>query len=54
MLALRRQFGVGEVIAQLCHYIFATRWRDGEPMPAQKPTRFLSSVSELLKLFGQR
>ena len=54
MLALRLRYGVGEALAHLCEYGSKIHWPDGEPMPAEKPMRFLSSAPELLKLLGQR
>ena len=54
MVALRRREGVGEVVAHLCQYGLVAPGPDGRPMPAQKPTRFLSSAPELLKLLGQQ
>ena len=54
MVALRRRQGVGEVVAHLCQYGLVTPGLNGKPMPAQKPTRFLSSAPELLQLLGQQ
>ena len=54
MMALRRRQGVGETVAHLCQDGLTTLGRSGERLPAQKPTRFLSSAPELLKLFGQQ
>ena len=54
MAALRQRQDVGEVIAHLCQYGLVTPGPNGSPMPAQKPTRFLSSAPELLKLLGKQ
>ena len=54
MVALRRRHNVGEVTAHLCQYGLTTPGPNGRPMPALKPTCFLSSAPELLKLLGQQ
>ena len=54
MLALRQRPEVGEVVAHLCQYGLQTPGLDGRAMPAMKPTRFLSSAPELLKLLGMQ
>ena len=54
MMHFRQRPGVGETVAHLCQYGLTTPGPTGQRMPAQKPTRFLSSAPDLLKLFGQQ
>ena len=42
------------MVAHLCKYGLQTHGFDGRAMPAMKPTRFLSSVPDLLKLLGMQ
>jgi hypothetical protein len=53
MARLREKKGVGEVVGHLCQYGLTTR-SGGSQAPAMKPTRFLSSAEEVLKLLGKR
>ena len=54
MQVLRQRPEVGEVVAHLCQYGLETPGQGGRAMPALKPTRFLSSAPELLKLLGMK
>jgi hypothetical protein len=53
MARLREKKGVGEVVGHLCQYGLTTRSGEKQ-VPAMKPTRFLSSAEEVLKLLGKR
>jgi hypothetical protein len=53
MARLREKKGVGEVVGHLCQYGLTTKSGGGQA-PAMKPTRFLSSAEEVLKLLGKR
>jgi hypothetical protein len=53
MKKLREKKGVGEVVGHLCQYGLTTRSSGGQA-PAMKPTRFMSSAEEVLKLLGKR
>jgi hypothetical protein len=53
MARLREKKGVGEVVGHLCQYGLTTRSGGGRA-PALKPTRFLSSAEEVLKLLGKK
>ena len=52
--ALVRAAGVGTVIGDQCQFGLETRGPDGQPMPAKKPTRFLSSAPAVLEALGRR
>jgi hypothetical protein len=53
MAKLRERKGVGEVVGHLCQYGLTTR-AGTDRAPAMKPTRFLSSAAEVLKLLGKK
>jgi hypothetical protein len=53
MMKLRKKKGVGEVVGHLCQYGLTTKAGESRA-PALKPTRFLSSAEEVLKLLGKR
>jgi hypothetical protein len=53
MAKLRERKGVGEVVGHLCQYGLTTR-AGTDRAPAMKPTRFLSSAPEVLKLLGKK
>jgi hypothetical protein len=53
MAELRKKKGVGEVVGHLCQYGLTTQ-AGGDKAPALKPTRFLSSAEEVLKLLGRK
>ena len=52
--ALARVPGVGTVIGDQCQYGLKTVGQDGRPMPAKKPTRFLSSAPVVLEALSRR
>ena len=54
MKSLRQHPGVGETVAHLCQYGLTTSGTRGGRVPAQKPTRFLSSAPELLRFLGHQ
>ena len=51
---LARVPGVGTVIGDQCQYGLKTVGQDGRPMPAKKPTRFLSSAPAVLEALSRR
>jgi hypothetical protein len=53
MMGLRKKKGVGEVVGHLCQYGLTAK-AGGHQTPALKPTRFLSSAEEVLKLLGKK
>ena len=54
MKALARQPGVGSVVGDQCQYGLTTRGPGGRPMPAKKPTRFMSSSPAVLEALCRR
>ena len=52
--ALARQPGVGTIVGDQCRYGLVSHGPDGQPMPAKKPTRFLSSAPAVLEALGRR
>ena len=45
---------MGTAVGDQCQYGLVTHGPDGRPMPAMKPTRFLSSAPAVLEALGRR
>ena len=54
MMALAQRPGVGSVIGDQCQYGLTSRGPGGKPMPAKKPTRFMSSAPAVLEALCRR
>ena len=54
MERLMKQRGVSTVVSDQCEYGLLTPGPNGEPMPAKKPTRWMSSSPHMLKRLSRR
>jgi hypothetical protein len=54
MKRLMNQRGVSTVVSDQCEYGLLTPGPKGEPMPAKKPTRWMSSSPHMLKRLSRR
>ena len=53
MIQLLKEKGVSTVVSDQCEYGLLTPGPNGEPMPAKKPTRWMSSSPHMIKCMSR-